>query len=127
MNMDVFELRRRVGEEDVARLVERFYERVRDDPELGPVFDARIAADAWPRHLSRMRDFWSTVLLGSGRYRGDPMAVHAAIPGVGRAHFAAWLALFGQVAREVCAGDVATAILQRAERMEARLIAALGV
>lgn len=123
--MDVIEMRRRVTDDDVAALVERFYARVRDDPLLGPVFASRIEPAAWPAHLARMRDFWSTVLLGAGRYHGDPMAAHRAVPGLGRTHFARWLACFEEVAGEVLARDVAAAVVRRAQRMGANLTAGL--
>ncbi len=117
MSMDVFEMRRRVTEDDLANLVERFYERVRADSDLGPMFETQIDAEAWPAHLARTRDFWSTVLLGTGLYRGNPMEVHRSIPGLQPAHFAQWLDLFGVVLHEQFSQDVAEAILQRARRM----------
>ena len=125
MTMDVFEMRRRVSVDDIALLVERFYGRVQDDALLGPVFGARIEKHAWPRHLATMRDFWSTVLLGTGTYRGNPMSAHWSIPDIDRAHFTRWLGLFETVAREVFDGDVADAIVQRAHRMRDSLTASL--
>ena len=125
--MDVFEMRRRVTEADVSVLVERFYDRVRENPSLAPVFDARIEPRAWPGHLTKMKDFWSTVLLGTGRYRGNPMTAHQSVPGVTREHFGGWLALFEDVVGELFAEDVARAILQRARRMGERLMASLSL
>ena len=125
--MNVLEMSTRVGEADVSTLVERFYERARGDRSLGPVFGAQIRDDAWPAHLARMVDFWSTVLRGTGRYRGDPMVAHRSVPGLTRAHFAAWLGLFEVVVGETFEPDVAAAVLQRAHRMGDRLIASLGL
>lgn len=125
VTMDIFEMRRRVTEADVAALVDRFYDRVRETPSLAPVFDARIEAGAWPEHLSKMRAFWSTVLLGSGRYRGNPMTTHQAIADITREHFADWLGLFEVVVGELFAEDVARAIVQRARRMGDSLTASL--
>ena len=62
----------RPTEVEIRRKVHTFYARVRDDDLLGPVFEERIGTD-WDAHLDRMVDFWSTVLLASGRYRGDPI------------------------------------------------------
>jgi len=118
-------MRQRVTERDVSALVERFYDRVRDDALLGPVFDAQVEAAAWPVHLARMKAFWSTVLLGTGKYRGDPITAHQAVPGIQRGHFERWLALFEEVAREVVAREVADAILRRAHRMGDRLTSSL--
>lgn len=56
-------------DEDVLHaLVHRFYDKVRVDPLLGPIFDARIAD--WGPHLDRMVAFWSSVALMTGRYHG---------------------------------------------------------
>ncbi len=56
-----------ITEEALGRLVERFYAKVRSDALLGPVFDRAIAD--WPEHLERLQNFWSSVMLTSGRYR----------------------------------------------------------
>ena len=60
----------------IRAVVHGFYERIREDPLLGPVFDSRIAADDWPRHLQRMCDFWSATLLRTARYQGRPLPPH---------------------------------------------------
>jgi len=125
--MNVFEMRQRVTPDDLSRLVERFYGRVRVDPLLAAVFDGRIPHDAWPAHLARMKDFWCTVLLGRGGYRGNPMLVHADVPDVTREHFTRWLSTFGEVLRELFEPPIADAIHGRARRMGANLVDALGV
>ncbi|MCB9884042.1 MAG: group III truncated hemoglobin [Planctomycetes bacterium] len=110
---------------DIAAQVDAFYDRVRSDQLLGPVFDARIAPDAWPAHLARMRDFWSTILLGRGRYRGNPLLVHRAIAAITREHHGRWLDLFEQVARELFAAPLAATWIDRAQRMSRTLQADL--
>ena len=120
--MDVLEMRKTVREADIEAFVDRFYGRIRDDAVLGPIFAARIARDGWPEHLARMRRFWSTVLRGTGTYRGDPMGVHRQIPGLEPEHFRRWLSLFGEVLHGIVAPDVATAILSRAGRMAESLV-----
>ena len=47
-------------------------------------------------HLARMVDFWSTVALGSKRYRGNVAARHLALEGITPAHFAAWVRLWAE-------------------------------
>jgi hemoglobin len=61
-------------EEMLRPLVERFYDRVRKDPGLEPVFSAAITN--WAEHKTHLADFWSSVMLGSGRYTGYPVALH---------------------------------------------------
>lgn len=95
-------------------LVHRFYDRVRADALLGPVFATRIAD--WGPHLDRMVEFWSSVALMTGRYHGAPMPAHATLP-VTWAHFDRWLALFRQTATEVCPPAGAALVIDRAERI----------
>ena len=88
-----------IDEAMIERLVRRFYESVRADPLIGPVFAARIAD--WEPHLRRMMEFWSSVALMSGRYHGQPMQKHLPLP-IQADHFDRWLTLFEQAASEVC-------------------------
>jgi hemoglobin len=81
-------------EEEIQHLVHSFYERVRSDPVLGPVFDAHIRD--WGPHLAKMVDFWSSALRGTARFRGAPMPKHAVLPGLNAQLFERWLALFAQ-------------------------------
>jgi len=86
------------SEEEISRLVHAFYARVRQDAVLGPIFDAHI--DDWDHHLAKLVDFWSSILLRTGRYSGTPMPRHAALPGLEAELFQRWLALFRQTADE---------------------------
>lgn len=85
-------------EEDISALVHAFYARVRQDNMLGPIFDAHI--DDWDHHLGKLTDFWSSILLRSGRFNGAPMPKHAALPGLNPDMFRHWLSLFHQTADE---------------------------
>ena len=60
-----------ITEAMIERLVHGFYARVRSDPVLGPIFDARV--EHWEPHLAQMCAFWSSVALMAGRYHGTPM------------------------------------------------------
>jgi hemoglobin len=85
-------------EEEVSRLVNDFYARVRQDEQLGPIFDARV--HDWPTHLAQLTDFWSAVLRGTRRFRGAPVPKHMAIPGLSAELFLRWLDLFTQTTAE---------------------------
>ncbi len=106
-----------LDEDMVQRVVHRFYERVRSDTLLWPVFEAAIPEAAWARHLATMQDFWSSMLLGSGRYRGQPLPRHLGLPGIDTQHFERWLDLFSDVAVETCPPQVAALFIDRAERV----------
>ena len=107
-----------ITEAMIERLVHAFYEKVRSDPMLAPVFDARIKD--WPPHLAQMCAFWSSVALMSGRYHGTPMVKHLPLP-VDAAHFDRWLDLFEVTAREVCPPEAAAHFVERAQRIAASL------
>ena len=100
------DLMRRTGLDDamLSRLVHGFYDRVRRDPLLGPVFADRITD--WGPHLDRMVEFWSSVALMTGRYHGAPMPKHLPLP-VEAEHFDRWLALFHQSVDDLFQGPKA--------------------
>jgi hemoglobin len=103
-----------IDEAMIEHLVRRFYDKVRDDRLLGPVFNSRIKN--WDYHLQQMFAFWSSVALMSGRYHGRPMQKHAKLPVDGR-HFDRWLALFERTAHEVCPPAAAHHFIERAHRI----------
>lgn len=107
-------------------LVFEFYDRVRDDDLLGPVFEGRLEGK-WEEHLERMCDFWSSVLHATGRYRGDPVGSHARIPDISPHHFDRWIALFEETAHDVMPPEEAIDIVGRSRRMRVVLERAIRV
>jgi len=107
-------------------LVDAFYARVRADPELGPIFNTAIG-DRWDAHLAKLTDFWSSVMLMTGRFKGSPMAVHAALPRAEPADFARWLALFHQTALEVCPPEAAALFRAKADMIAQSLQLGIAV
>ena len=112
-------------EESLAAVIETFYQKVRRDPALGPVFSRAIADHAWPEHLAIIRDFWSSVMLKTGRYKRNPFAAHLAVEGISPALFARWLALFDETCREHLAPEIAAELHGRAETIAESLQAGL--
>src|SRR5690242_13484976 len=94
-----------VDEAGIEDLVTRFYDRVRADERLGPIFAAAISD--WDQHLQVMRDFWSAVLLRTSRYNGCVMSPHFGLKIVGD-DFDRWLALFRPSAQEALPPEAAT-------------------
>ena len=103
-----------ITEAQISSLVDHFYARVRADDEIGPIFNA-IVSD-WPHHLATLKDFWSTVLLTTGRYKGDPMMTHLQLP-LDPAHFSRWLALFAETAREHFPAPAAALVIAKSQRI----------
>ena len=63
-----------ITEAGISDLVTRFYAKVRCDLLIGPLFNRTI--DDWDAHLAKLSAFWSSVMLTSGRYKGNPMVAH---------------------------------------------------
>jgi hemoglobin len=104
----------RITESEISTLVDAFYAKVRIDPDIGPIFNAII--DDWPYHLALLKDFWSTVLLTTGRYKGDPMMKHLQLS-LDPQHFERWLALFAETAHEVLPPAHASTIIAKSQRI----------
>jgi len=110
-------------EEEIGRLVDTFYAKIRVDPELGPVFERAISD--WGPHLETMRRFWSSVMLTSGRYKGNPVAAHKRVDGIELHLFERWLALFDATCRELFDDATAAAFNEKAARIAESLKFAL--
>ena len=113
-----------IDEAGIARVVEAFYARVRTDAELGPIFNDAI--HDWPEHLAKLADFWSSVMLTSGRYKGQPVPAH-------RKHqhrltpalFDRWLGLWARTTDEMMVPEAAAALQDKAVRIAKSLQLAL--
>ena len=111
-----------ITDERLATLVDRFYAKVRRDPEIGPVFEAGV--HDWDEHLKKLANFWSSVMLTSGRYHGNPVAAHVKHP-IAPAMFGRWLQLWEETVRELFTGEAADMLLLKAQRIGESLKLAL--
>lgn len=107
-----------IDERMIERLVRGFYAHIRADDLLGPIFNSRIRD--WEPHLQRMCEFWSSVVLSSGVYHGQPMRMHLPLP-VDARHFDHWLSLFERTARDLFSDQIAEYFVDRARRIAASL------
>jgi len=101
----------------IARVVGQFYAVARKDPVIGPIFNRVIPEEHWPAHLATIADFWSSMLLGTGKYGGRPMPKHMAIPELDDAHFQRWLRLFRETVTRLCSPEIAEIFIERSERI----------
>jgi len=106
-----------LDEEMIRAVVHGFYAQVRRDPLIGPIFNGTIPPEGWPEHLAKLCDFWSSMLLRSGRYEGRPLPPHLKIPDLSEAHFRRWLTLFRDTVSELCPPDVQALFMERALRI----------
>jgi len=114
-----------VSEDTIRTLVHAFYGRVRKDEVLGPIFNG--AVEDWDEHLAKLCDFWSSVLLMTGRFKGSPMAAHARNPAIRHEHFARWLELFERTAVELLPASAAALFVEKSRMIGRSLSMGLAV
>jgi hemoglobin len=101
------------GRPEIERLVNLFYEKVKVDSQLAPLF----AHVHWEAHLPIMYQFWESTLLYAGTYSGNPMEVHQRLHErlpLSRAHFQRWKQLFLETVEQHFEGEIAERAKQRA-------------
>jgi len=112
-----------LDEDLIGRVVKTFYTRAREDEVIGPVF--RAAVRDWDEHIHNITNFWSNLMLKTGRYDGRPLRPHLRLP-LEPMHFDRWLSLFETTVRELCADEVAQAFMLRARRIADSFEMAIG-
>lgn len=106
-----------IDEAYISVLVDTFYSRIRVHPELGPIFNT-VIGDNWDAHLSKLKDFWSSVALNTGVYSGQPVPVHKKLANVAPEHFQTWLGLFHTTLEETAPSPEAVEhFMERANRI----------
>lgn len=108
--------------EDIVRLVDQFYAKVRKDDLLGPIFNHHIATDDWPAHLSKLSDFWEGHLLRGTKFKGNPVQKHIQVDqqlkhSMSMEHFDRWLKLWGETLDHLFEGELAEKAKLAAHRM----------
>ena len=104
---------------DLEALVRDFYARAMADPIIGFIF-TDVAQMDLEAHVPVITDFWETILLGSGRYRGGAFRPHAELDGKVKlryGHFARWVALWTLTVHDHFAGPVAEQAKAHAARV----------
>lgn len=110
--------------EDIGWLVDTFYEQVRADEQLGPIFN-QIITD-WPTHLEKITLFWDQVLFNTRLYDGNPMKAHIEVDkkvdySIDPTHFGTWLFYWINIINENFAGPRADLLKDRARKMQTSL------
>ncbi|MGB1206572.1 MAG: group III truncated hemoglobin [Chitinophagales bacterium] len=101
---------------DVKVFVNEFYEKIKKDEVLAPIFALRIEGEAWEKHLNRMYNFWNTVLFCERTYKGNPFSKHLGLP-VSEIHFSRWIFLFQESIDSLFSGAKAEETKKRASNM----------
>lgn len=98
----------------ISRIVEGFYDTVRSDVRLGPIFEQHVKD--WPLHLGRMKNFWASIMIESGRFTGSPMQKHIAVGGLDAEHFSHWQRLWNETLTRLVPNPVAGERFRQASR-----------
>ncbi len=113
-----------IDEAGLKHLIETFYARVRQDDMIGPLFND--AVHDWPDHLERLTAFWSSIMLGSGRYKGQPVPAHMQHKDrIAPEMFDRWLRLWQMTTDELMAPEAAAQLQAKAARIAESLGLAL--
>jgi hemoglobin len=80
--------------DDLEKLVRIFYDKVRKDTEIGPIFNSIITD--WESHLQKIINFWEQHTFGVQKYKGDPIEAHNQVDermnyGITAHNFGTWL------------------------------------
>lgn len=109
-----------ITQRQISDLVEQFYAKVQVDERLGYLFAEGMEKN-WPEHLGRMKEFWRSVLLKTGEYKGKPVPAHMKLAEIKTEDFQSWLALFEETATEVMENEAIPIVLRTAERIASSL------
>lgn len=110
-------------DEKIAEVLRAFYARVRRDPSLSHPFSV---VEDWDEHITRLSDFWSSLMLTSGRYKGNPLSMHMAhVDKIVPKMFERWLELWTITTDELVAPELALQMQAKAARVASRLSSAM--
>lgn len=106
---------------ELELLVKVFYDKVRKDEELGPIFNGIITD--WEPHLEKITDFWEQHLFGVQKYQGNPIEAHNTVDakmnyGITVHNFGTWLFYWMQTLDELFEGDNVEVLKFKARKMQ---------
>ena len=106
-----------INKEAIDKLMDIFYEKVRKDKDIGPIFNAKIGTDnaGWKKHKDKISNFWQGMILGEGDYNGQPLKAHMELEAFDPQLFDIWLALFEESLILIFDDEMKFVFLQRAQ------------
>jgi len=118
--------------EDLNLLVNTFYDNIREDELLGPIFNMHIKQEQWPAHLEKLTDFWVTVLLGEICFKGNPILKHRIVDKnlnhtIAQHHFEQWVSLWKSTIDSLFEGSLAYRAKKISESMAIGQFKAINV
>lgn len=107
---------------DIRYLVGVFYDLIKLDETLGPIFKRFIQDDQWDEHLEKLSDFWESQLFANPVFKGNPVKAHRNVDKelnytIDQTHFSKWLNLWFSTVNQLFAGEKAEYAKGRARNM----------
>ncbi|OSY89468.1 globin [Tenacibaculum holothuriorum] len=111
---------------DVFLLVNTFYNKIKKDDFIGPIFLKSISDDEWEPHIEKLTDFWETNLFFVRKFKGNPMKAHQDVDAnfqysIHQEHFGKWLELWFTTIDELFHGQKANEAKERARNIASML------
>ncbi|CAM1368865.1 Globin [Tenacibaculum litopenaei] len=111
---------------DVKLLVTTFYDKIKRDDFIGPIFVQTIPEETWEAHLEKLTDFWETNLFFVRKFKGNPMKAHQDVDknfqfSIEQKHFGKWLELWFSTVDELFVGTKAHEAKERARNIASML------
>jgi hemoglobin len=104
----------RITPASIRILIDRFHDRVREDPEIAPLLAEQVGD--WDEHVERLHAFWSAVMLGDGAGK-SPTALDGLPFAVEAPFFDHWIAVFEEEAGRIYEEPVAALFRTKARRV----------
>lgn len=115
----------------VEKLVRQFYTKVLKDDLISRYFLIALGDDLkndkWYEHLKILENFWIGLMIGEGRYRGDPFTPHIFLGGLTTEMFARRVALFRETAEEIYVPTIALGFYGKAKGLAKRFMVDLEI
>jgi hemoglobin len=113
--------------EDIYTLVSTFYNKIKKDDFIGPIFLKIIPDKEWEPHLQKLTDFWQTNLFFVRKFKGNPMKAHKDVDQkfnhtINQTHFDHWLSLWYETVDDLFTGTKANEAKQRARNIAGLLL-----
>ena len=112
--------------EDIYLLVSTFYDKLKKDDFIGPIFLKTISDEQWEPHLQKLTDFWETNLFFVRKFKGNPMKAHKDVDAnfnhsISQEHFGRWLHLWFGTIDDFFEGTKANEAKERARNIASML------
>jgi hemoglobin len=93
------------GLDEIKVMVDDFYNRIKEDDLLTPIFNFRLSTH-WAPYLEKMYAFWNAVIFGVKGYNGNPFMKHATME-LDPEHLKRWINTFNQTIDSHFEGPIA--------------------